>query len=166
MFGILSQEQLIPYQIQAIFGVPHVRDGVIKTRVCGRPEKILRGEGMRTVGLSEVLAAAALIAQCAQLAAQFWQGRRDRDALLKFLAAEADAPKPIGPGVRGAIIGITVSKIAEVEATNQNISRSVAQASDQGMARTTQEFMVECLGNELTRGSCYSTVTDFARLRG
>ena len=114
--------------------------------------KILRGETTRTVGLSEVLAAAALIAQCAQLAAQFWQGRRDREALLRHLAAHTDAPKPIDAGARGAIIGMTVAKIAEGEATNQNASRSAAQPPDEGMARTPQELMAECLGNELTRG--------------
>jgi hypothetical protein len=122
------------------------------SEVEGETRKVLRGEATRAAELSEVLAAAALIAQCAQLAAQFWQMRRDRGELLRFLAAQADAPKPIGSEVRSAIIGMTVSKIADDGATNENVSRSVAHPPDQGRERTAQEFMVECLGNELTRG--------------
>jgi hypothetical protein len=114
--------------------------------------KVLRGEMTRDIGMSDVLAAATLVAQCAQLAAQFWQGRRDREGLLKLLAAQTDVPKNIDAGIRFAIIGLTVAKIADIDPMNEELSRSASQAPDQGMERTTQDFMAECLGNELTRG--------------
>lgn len=114
--------------------------------------KILRGEPSRAVGMAEIVAVAALIAQCAQLAAQFWQGQRDREALFRFLIAQADAQKRIDASLRCAVIGLTIAKLFDSAPISSDNSRSTSQTLAQEAARTSQEFMAECLGIELTRG--------------